>query len=195
MLLAAVVAAPEPSLLEQAGGWPGILLILWLGVALGLFLARMLAFRRDRARDPRRRRRTRRASARCASSGRREVSGPVAFGIFDRVIAVPADFDSLYAEHERRLALEHELAHHRSGDLVANLFAFVLLCLQWFNPLAWVAHAAFRFDQEAACDARVLDKVKAAIAPTTGGRSPRPLRDGRCCSPARSIDATPLTGG
>ena len=90
-----------------------------------------------------------------------EVRGPIAFGIFDRVIAVPADFDRLYDDRERRLALDHELAHHRSGDLVANFFAFVLLCLQWFNPLAWVAHAAFRFDQEAACDARVLDKAKA----------------------------------
>ena len=95
------------------------------------------------------------------------------------MIAVPADFDRLYAEHERRLALEHELAHHRSGDLIANLFAFVLLCLQWFNPLAWVAHAAFRFDQEAACDARVLDKAKAqdradygrAIAKAASGRA------------------------
>src|SRR4030095_6709307 len=81
--------------------------------------------------------------------------------------------------HERRLALEHELAHHRSGDLVANFIAFVLLCLQWFNPLAWVAHAAFRFDQEAACDARVLDKAKAddradygrAIAQAASGRA------------------------
>jgi hypothetical protein len=107
------------------------------------------------------------------------VTGPLAFGIFDRVIAVPADFDRRYAPHERRLALDHELAHHRSGDLVANLFAFVLLCLQWFNPLAWVAHAAFRFDQEAACDARVLDKVKAddradygrAIAKAASGRA------------------------
>jgi hypothetical protein len=107
------------------------------------------------------------------------VSGPLAFGIFDRVIAVPTNFDRLYADHERRLALDHELAHHRSGDLIANLFAFVLLCLQWFNPLAWVAHAAFRFDQEAACDARVLDKVKAndradygrAIAKAASGRA------------------------
>ena len=53
------------------------------------------------------------------------VSGPVAFGIFQRVIAVPADFELLYAPHERRLALEHEVAHHRSGDLIVNLFAFV----------------------------------------------------------------------
>jgi beta-lactamase regulating signal transducer with metallopeptidase domain len=177
-LLLASVAPPEPSLLEQLGGWPTILLTLWLGVAAGLFAARMLAFRRERA-------------AILANSVEidwigpirlvrsSDVRGPLAFGIFDRVIAVPADFEALYAPHERDLALEHELAHHRSGDLIVNLFAFVLLCLQWFNPLAWVAHAAFRFDQEAACDARVLDKAKAhdradygrAIAKAASGRA------------------------
>ena len=177
-MLLTSVAPSEPTLLEQLGGWPTIALTLWLGVALGLFAARMNAFRRER-----------RAvlgnsvelgrigSIRLVQSG--EVTGPVAFGIVDRVIAVPANFDSLYAPHERRLALEHELAHHRSGDLIVNLFAFVLLCLQWFNPLAWVAHAAFRFDQEAACDARVLDKAKAndradygrAIAKAASGRA------------------------
>ena len=164
MMTSKVVAEPmlmsgvaERSLIEQVGGWPTVLLVLWLGVAIGLFAARILAFRRERnailleATDL-----GRIGSIRVVRSG--EVSGPLAFGIFDRVIAVPANFDRLYAEHERRLALEHELAHHRSGDLVVNLVAFGLLCLQWFNPLAWVAHAAFRFDQEAACDARVLDK-------------------------------------
>jgi beta-lactamase regulating signal transducer with metallopeptidase domain len=87
------------------------------------------------------------------------VRGPMAFGVLDRVIALPLDFDQRYDANQRRLALDHELAHHKSGDLVANHFAFVLLCLQWFNPLAWASHAAFRFDQEAACDARVLDKA------------------------------------
>jgi bla regulator protein BlaR1 len=177
-LLLSSVAPARPTLIEQAGGWPTILLTIWLGVAAGLFAARMLAFRRERA-----------AilddsyeldwigNVRLVQSG--AVSGPLAFGIFDRVIAVPADFEILYAPHERRLALEHELAHHRSGDLIVNLFAFVLLCLQWFNPLAWIAHAAFRFDQEAACDARVLDKAKAhdradygrAIAKAASGRA------------------------
>ncbi len=51
---------------------------------------------------------------------------------------------------------------------MARLIAFVLLCLQWFNPLAWAAHAAFRFDQEAACDARVLDQADAADRPSYG---------------------------
>src|SRR5918993_453141 len=164
MMTSKVVAEPmlmsgvaERSLIEQIGGWPTVLLVLWLGAAIGLFAARILAFRRERnaiLRDATELGRI--GSIRLVRSG--EVSGPLAFGIFDRVIAVPADFDRLYAEHERRLALEHELAHHRSGDLAVNLVAFGLLCLQWFNPLAWVAHAAFRFDQEAACDARVLDK-------------------------------------
>jgi hypothetical protein len=177
MLMSGVVT-PEQTLIEQAGGWPTIFLVLWLGVAAGLFAARILAFRGERAailRDATELGRI--GSIRLVRSG--EVSGPLAFGIFDRVIAVPADFDRLYAERERWLALEHELAHHRSGDLVVNLVAFGLLCLQWFNPLAWAAHAAFRFDQEAACDARVLDKSAGqdrseygrAIAKAASGRA------------------------
>jgi bla regulator protein blaR1 len=177
-MLLSNVAAPAPTLLDQLGGWPTVLLTLWLGVAIGIFLSRFTAFLRDR----------RAILASGMEIGRLgairivrsdEVSSPVAFGIIDRVIAVPAAFERLYDERERRLALDHELAHHRSGDLVANVFAFVLLCLQWFNPLAWVAHAAFRFDQEAACDARVLDKARAddragygrAIAKAASGRA------------------------
>lgn len=177
-MLMSSVASPRPSLIEQAGGWPTILLVLWLGVALGLFAARLLAFRRERAAILRGVTELGRiGSIRLVRSP--DVRGPLAFGIVDRVIAVPADFEGLYAEHERRLALEHELAHHRSGDLVANLAAFALLCLQWFNPLAWMAHAAFRFDQEAACDARVLERAKGqdrseygrAIAKAASGRA------------------------
>jgi bla regulator protein BlaR1 len=177
-MLLSSVSPPEASLIEQMGGWPTILLVLWLGVALGLFVARMNAFRRERSE----------ILAHAVEMGRigsirivrsSEVRGPLAFGIFDRVIALPADFERLYLDHDRRLALDHEVAHHRSGDLTANFFAFVLLCLQWFNPLAWVAHAAFRFDQEAACDARVLDNAKAddradygrAIAKAASGRA------------------------
>jgi hypothetical protein len=155
------VAPPQQSLVDRLGGLPAILIALWLAVALALFVSRMIAFHRDR----------RAILARSMEAGRvgairiirtAEVVSPVALGIARPIIAVPWDFDRRYAPRERRLVLEHELAHHRSGDLVANLFAFVLLCLQWFNPLAWVAHAAFRFDQEAACDARVLDKDAAA---------------------------------
>lgn len=84
------------------------------------------------------------------------VDGPVAFGLWRRIVAVPQDFFARYAAEERALAVDHELAHHRHGDLWANAAALVLLASQWFNPFAWRAIRAFRFDQEAACDARVL---------------------------------------
>lgn len=177
-LLMSRVAETQPSLIEQAGGWPTILMVLWLGVAAGLFVARILAFRTERAAILENATELGRiGSIRLVQT--REVSGPIAFGILDRVIAVPHDFDTVFDERERRLALDHEIAHHRSGDLIANLLAFGLLCLQWFNPLAWMAHAAFRFDQEAACDARVLDRGGSAdrseygraIAKATSGRA------------------------
>jgi beta-lactamase regulating signal transducer with metallopeptidase domain len=85
-----------------------------------------------------------------------QVTGPLAFGLFKRYIAVPQDFTKSYSPEERELAIAHEMAHHRSGDLFANLAAFILLCLSWFNPVAWLSWSAFRIDQEAACDARVL---------------------------------------
>jgi beta-lactamase regulating signal transducer with metallopeptidase domain len=155
------VTSADASFFERVGGWQTILVAIWFAVAAALFLSRMIAFHRDRrailasaVEEPRI------GSVRIIRTP--ELGSPVALGIFDRIIAIPSDFERRYGGDERRLVLEHELAHHRSGDLVANLFAFVLLCLQWFNPLAWVAHAAFRFDQEAACDARVLDKATAA---------------------------------
>lgn len=149
-------AVSDPSLIELFGGWPTLLLSIWATGAI-LFLA--LGFLRYR----RQRRVALDGAVQLAKIGNIRlvrslaVRGPIAFGILDRVIAVPNDFDQRFDAAQRRLALDHELSHHRSGDLIVNHVAFVLLGLLWFNPLAWLAHAAFRFDQEAACDARILD--------------------------------------
>ncbi|WP_265563903.1 M56 family metallopeptidase [Sphingomicrobium arenosum] len=82
--------------------------------------------------------------------------GPMAFGTIHRVIALPQSYADRCTDTELDLALEHELSHHRSGDLFARQFGLFILSLHWFNPIAWRAYAAFHFDQEAACDARVL---------------------------------------
>lgn len=154
--IAALAPAAEPSTIAQLGGWPTLLVLCWAVGAL-LFLGFGVA------RSRRQRLMTLHCAVQLARLGsirlvRSEaVRGPIAFGILDRVIAVPHDFDQRFDEAQRRLALDHELSHHRSGDLIVNHFAFVLLGVQWFNPLPWLAHAAFRFDQEAACDARILD--------------------------------------
>ena len=84
------------------------------------------------------------------------VSGPVAFGIADKVVALPPAFMAHHDIQARDMAIAHELAHHRGYDLVANIAAQPLLALHWFNPLAWWGWRAMRRDQEAACDARVV---------------------------------------
>jgi beta-lactamase regulating signal transducer with metallopeptidase domain len=86
-----------------------------------------------------------------------QVPSPMATGVLRRRILLPADFTQRFAPEERRLALAHETAHHCRGDLIANLAGLALVSLHWFNPLAHVAFRAFRDDQEAACDATVLD--------------------------------------
>lgn len=83
------------------------------------------------------------------------VDGPIALGVFNRRIVVPLDFAARYSAAEQRLALEHELVHHRRLDLVWNWLALAMLTLNWFNPIAHFAFRAFRTDQELACDAAV----------------------------------------
>lgn len=96
------------------------------------------------------------------------ATGPLAFGIWHKVVAFPRDFTERYDEDERDLALAHELTHHARGDLIANWIALVVLGLHWFNPVAWRAFQAFRADQEMACDARVLAGKGAAFAHAYG---------------------------
>jgi len=85
--------------------------------------------------------------------------GPEGFHTgFDKVIALPIGFMASTDRAARDLALEHELAHHRARDLAVNYAALPLFALHWFNPLGWLGWAALRRDQEAACDARVVEQ-------------------------------------
>lgn len=90
------------------------------------------------------------------------VEGPLAVGLFDRRIVVPLDFSTRYNAAEQRLALEHEATHHRRGDIWWNVAALVLLAINWFNPLAYLAFRAFRADQELSCDAAVASRASSS---------------------------------
>jgi len=90
------------------------------------------------------------------------AGGPLAFGVWQRTIALPLDFTERFGPDEQRLALAHEAGHHRRGDLLANWAALGVLALHWFNPVAWCAFRVFRADQELANDARVLADVSVA---------------------------------
>lgn len=153
ILWAEDAAAPLP----PAGGpgqWVPILLAIWALGAAALFVWQWLAYRGFLTRLS--------LSARSLGAYRGlpllesgAVSGPLALGLLDRRIVVPLDFATRYTEAERNLALEHEAVHHRRGDLWWNHAALLVLALNWFNPVAWIAFRAFRADQELACDAVV----------------------------------------
>ncbi|WP_373492194.1 M56 family metallopeptidase [Parasphingorhabdus sp.] len=135
--------------------WMMIALILWLGGAGMLFISKLasyMQFREDIVADGQLI--GRHGTIKILETA--AVGGPLAFGLFEKYIAVPTNFFRDYAPRERELVLEHEIAHHESGDLAANFIGLLILSLHWFNPVAWIAWIAFRQDQETACDARVL---------------------------------------
>jgi beta-lactamase regulating signal transducer with metallopeptidase domain len=84
------------------------------------------------------------------------ISGPMAFGVFDKVVALPDGFMINRERRVRDLAIAHELEHHRGHDILANVLIQPLFAVHWFNPLGWMGWTAMRRDQEAACDARVV---------------------------------------
>jgi bla regulator protein blaR1 len=175
----AALAAPvpaAPAIEAVTIDWTGIGLTVWLGGAALFFIVQMLryvALRDELLADANEIDRI--GDIRVIETDR--IGGPLAFGLFRRFIAVPANFSRTFSHQERDLALAHELSHHRSGDLYANLAAFLFLCLNWFNPLAWMAWSAFRFDQEAACDARVLAGTDAQTRQSYGRALARSASD------------------
>lgn len=147
-------AAAQP-VASPALPWTELLLALWLGGAAAFLVWRFITYRRMR----------RHLLAEARPVGEvgairlvetPAVPGPVAFGVLDKVVALPIGFMAIEDRAARDLAIAHELAHHKGRDLAANILAQPLLALHWFNPVAWLAWRAMRRDQEAACDARVL---------------------------------------
>ena len=84
------------------------------------------------------------------------TEAPIAFGVREKVIALPEGFLDRTDREVRDLALAHEVEHHRGRDLLVNFAIQPLFALHWFNPLCWIGWRAMRCDQEAACDARVM---------------------------------------
>ena len=169
--LAPAAPAPEPF------DWAALLIAVWL-VGAALFLVRRFALyarmRRvllDDARPVGRAGAVRLVETPVATS-------PVAFGLIDKVIALPPGFMAWPDRTARDLALAHELAHHRGHDLLANFAVQPLFALHWFNPLGWLGWAALRRDQEAACDARVVEHcgrpIRAAYATLIAGLAAGP---------------------
>lgn len=103
--------------------------------------------------------------------------GPALVGALRPRIVVPADFEARFSSVERDLILEHERSHRRCGDAQVNLLAAALRCLFWFNPLVHFAASRLRFDQELACDARVIARFPEARRSYAGAMLKTQLAD------------------
>ncbi len=97
------------------------------------------------------------------------VSSPLTYGILRPVILLPAN-KAGSDEAALTYILTHELVHIRHFDGVAKIIFAAVLCVHWFNPMAWVLYILANRDLELSCDERVMDilgaRVKASYALT-----------------------------
>jgi beta-lactamase regulating signal transducer with metallopeptidase domain len=93
------------------------------------------------------------------SRARQGRAGPAIVGVLAPRLVLPSDFSQRFTADEQRLVRAHERAHIDRLDARFNGLALALQCLNWFNPLIYVAITAMRFDQELACDATVMMRL------------------------------------
>jgi TonB family protein len=84
-----------------------------------------------------------------------ETDVPLTCGIFAGAVVLPGGSDE-WDDQRRRVVLLHELTHARRMDPVVYLMARVAAAIYWFHPLAWLAVARFRREQERSCDDAVV---------------------------------------
>ncbi|KAF1005113.1 MAG: Regulatory protein BlaR1 [Luteibacter sp.] len=85
-----------------------------------------------------------------------EVSSPQVVGLWRPTILLPSD-DTLSPD-ELDMALMHELAHVRRGDLYLGWIPAAARTLFFFHPAAWLANREYALCREAACDAMVVSR-------------------------------------
>ncbi|PTR28540.1 beta-lactamase regulating signal transducer with metallopeptidase domain [Luteibacter sp. OK325] len=95
-----------------------------------------------------------------------EVESPQVIGLWRPTILLPLD-DGL-GDDELDMALMHELAHVRRGDLVLGWIPAAARTLFFFHPLVHFAVREYALCREAACDALVVSRGRQA--PKTYGR-------------------------
>lgn len=82
----------------------------------------------------------------------RNLQTPFVFGLLWPRIFLPAHLP----EPERSFVLAHERTHIRRRDYLVKQAAFLITCVHWFNPLAWISFYLMCRDMEMSCDENVI---------------------------------------
>ncbi|MGN2248694.1 M56 family metallopeptidase [Frateuria sp. GZRe14] len=160
----AAFVAPPPA---PRFAWPRFLLVLWLGgVGLQLALAARQGWRVARARHGARpappawqavcRVHARRLGLRHAPGLALSpaIGSPQVLGAWRPLVLFPAD--ARLSDEETAMAIAHELAHLRRGDLWLGWVPALAQRLFFFHPLVAWAMREYALSREAACDAQAL---------------------------------------
>lgn len=126
-------------------GVHGVLLILWLGVALAIgaySVASYIHLRRqvlDAVKVP-------------GGWESDRIETAFVLGFLKPRIYIPSGMSG----ETRKQILAHERTHLDKADHWIKMIGFLALTLHWFNPLVWVSYILLCKDMEIACDQRVV---------------------------------------
>lgn len=119
------------------------------------------------------------------------IASPFILGIIKPKIYIPYNIDEAYFDY----VIAHEKYHLKRRDNIIKLFAFIILCIHWFNPFCWFAFYLANKDMEMSCDEWVLshnDGIKKAysnallsFATERKFPTPTPLCFGECSAKSR----------
>lgn len=84
-----------------------------------------------------------------------ETDVPIGYGLARPVVLLPAQSKE-WDQQRLGVVLLHELTHIRRMDSLARLLEQIVRAAYWFHPLAWLAAAHFRREQERSCDDAVI---------------------------------------
>ncbi|HML37772.1 MAG TPA: M56 family metallopeptidase [Bacillota bacterium] len=84
---------------------------------------------------------------------------PFVLGLIRPKIYIPTGL----SPEERSCIILHEETHIKRFDHVVKMFAFLVLCVHWFNPLVWAAFILMSSDMEMSCDEKVLKEMDSGI--------------------------------
>lgn len=110
---------------------------------------------------------------------------PLVIGIFKPKIYIPAGL----TDEEHCFIVLHEQTHIRRHDHAVKMFAYLVLCLHWFNPLVWAAFVLMGADMEMSCDECVIRKLGGEI------KSAYSLSLVRVASGRKILNGSPLAFG
>lgn len=87
-----------------------------------------------------------------------QVSEPMAIGIVNPVILLPAGLAQTLTPMQLRSVIAHETGHVRRRDNLTAMLHALIEVLFWFHPLIWWIGARLLREREYACDEAVIEE-------------------------------------